>query len=386
MPLTLEYLLTAIAWLLAGLVPLIGVSLLLGWLINMPLRRAENARFFLDLLNVGMRSGRTPEESIVSLSRTGDRDLGGRFHLVAAFLQSGATLIQAIERAPRLLPPQIVALLKIGEELGDFSRIMPTAQAMLKDGDSGVRKSKDYLIILAFVVTPASVMMMMFTSLHVLPKYEGIFADLFGDVAYQSSILLLFVRLQWIWIASQLALLLIIWTGVLLYFINPRSSSWEGTRLAEFCAAIHFRISWKRKRMQRDFSAALGLLLDAGVPEKNALPLAGDCSANLKFIRIVRQCAERLARGARLGDAIKPLDPTGQFQWRLENAEAGGADFQRALESWREELDTKAFQQEHAFTQAFSSGLVLWNGLIVGSLAFAVFDFLSKSITSPVLW
>ena len=384
MPLTLEYLLTAIAWLLAGLVPLIGVSLLLGWLINMPLRRAENARFFLDLLNVGMRSGRTPEESIVSLSRTGDRDLGGRFHLVAAFLQSGATLMQAIERAPRLLPPQIVALLKIGEELGDFSRITPTAQAMLKDGDSGVRKGKDYLIILAFVVSPVSVMMIMFTSLSVVPKYEGILADMFEGIEMQ--FLTLYGSLSWIWVASQLALLLIIWTGVLLYFINPRSSSWEGTRLAEFCAAIHSRIPWKRKRMQRDFSAALGLLLDAGVPEKNALPLAGDCSANLKFIRIVRQCAERLTRGATLGDAIKPLDPSGQFQWRLETADAGGVDFQRALESWREELDTKAFQQEQAFTQAFSSGLVLWNGLIVGSLAFAVFDFLSKSLNHPTLW
>lgn len=384
MPLPLAYFFTATAWLLAGLLPLIGVFLLLAWLVNMPLRRAENARFFLDLISMGMRSGRSPEETIVSLSRTGDRDLGGRFHLVAALLESGMTLIQAIERAPRLLPPQIVALLKIGEKLRDFSRIMPAARSMLKDGDSGVRKGKDYLVVLAFVVTPVSVCWMIFTTLFILPKLEAIAADLLE--AAEVSFVAAAAKLNWIWVGSQLVLLLLIWTGVLIYFVNPRSSSWEGTRLADFCAWIQFRIPWKRKRMQRDFSAALGLLLDSNVPEKNALPLAADCSANLKFIRLAQLCAKRLEGGAKLGDAVRSLDPSGQFQWRLANSEARGGEFQRALESWRENLDMRAFQQEQAFTQAFTSGLALWNGLIVGVMAFALFDFLRKIIMTPSLW
>lgn len=384
MPLSLETTLTTIAWLLCGLVPIVGASLLLAWLINMPLRRMENARFFLDLLMMGIRSGRSPEETIVSLSHTGDRDLGGRFHLVASFLEAGATLIQAIERAPRLLPPQILALLKIGETLGDFSRIMPAARTMLQDGDGGARKGKDYLVVLAFIVTPISVIWMIWTTLFVLPKYETMVEGFFGDQGFGSALFL--TDLNWVWVASQLLLLLIIWSGVLLYFINPRLASWEGTRLAEACASIHFRIPWKRKRMQRDFSAALGLLLDSGIAEKDALPLAADCSANLTFIRLARRCGEGLESGVKLGEAVKPLDPSGQFQWRLENAESRGARFQKALKSWREDLDAKAYQQEQAFTQAFTSGLVLWNGLVVGLLAYGVFEFLSGSLSSPVLW
>jgi len=52
----------------------------------------------------------------------------------------------------------------------------------------------------------------------------------------------------------------------------------------------------------------------------------------------------------------------------MENAARGNLRFQNALEGWIGFLDAKSFQQEQAFAQLLSTGLVIFNGLFVGLL------------------
>ena len=106
-------------WFALWLAPLTIVITAIYFLVSLPLRRQERARFFLDLLELGLKEGRTPEQTIVAVSRSGDPSMGARFHLLAAHLEIGFRLGQALEKVPRLLPPQINAMLKTGEEIGD---------------------------------------------------------------------------------------------------------------------------------------------------------------------------------------------------------------------------------------------------------------------------
>ncbi len=382
---TLSSLLTALAWFVGAAVPLSLGGMLACWLVNTPLRRQENARFFLDILALGLRNGAGPERTIVALSHTGDRDLGGRFHLIATFLESGCNLLEAIRRAPQVLPPRIMALLRIGSELGELSRILPAAQSMLNDGSAAARKAKDYFVTLAFIITPAVLATVVLVQLFVIPKYESILVEMMEGAGYEALWFSL-TRFNWIWAAAQLILLAAIWTSVLIYWVNPVASSWEGTRIARWCSAIQFAIPWRRKRMQRDFAAALGLLLDAGVPEERAITLAADCAENLKFIARARWAVARLKNGAGLIEALVLLDPSRQFEWRLRTATAQDCQAQRALDGWREELDALAFQQEQTFTHAFTSGLAIWNGITVGIIAIAVFVNLTRMIDHASPW
>src|ERR1019366_398461 len=78
-----------------------------------------------------------------------------------------------------------------------------------------------------------------------------------------------------------------------------------------------FRLPWRHKRMQRDFSAMLAILLDAGVPESEAVTLAARSTGNHVFVTRSQIVIGQLQQGKKLTEAIRAIDDSGEFQWRL---------------------------------------------------------------------
>src|SRR5439155_26891650 len=111
----IAFLLWLLIWLVLWQAPLALLSWIACFLVSLPLRRQERARFFLDLLELGLKEGHTPEQTIVAVSRSRDPSMGARFHLLAAHLETGLRLGQALDRVPRLLPLQTAAMLRSGE-------------------------------------------------------------------------------------------------------------------------------------------------------------------------------------------------------------------------------------------------------------------------------
>jgi type II secretory pathway component PulF len=107
-------------------------------------------------------------------------------------------------------------------------------------------------------------------------------------------------------------------------------------------------VPWKQKKLQRTFSAMLAVLLDGGVPEAEAVRLAGDSTANEICRRRARRVMAALEQGIKLDDAVRVFDDSGEFHWRLTNAIHVHGGFLGALRGWHESLDAKAFQQEEA--------------------------------------
>jgi type II secretory pathway component PulF len=139
---------------------------------------------------------------------------------------------------------------------------------------------------------------------------------------------------------------------------------------------ITWRVPWKQKKLQRTFSAMLAVLLDGGVPEAEAVRLAGDSTANEICRRRARQVMAALEQGIKLDDAVRAFDDSGEYHWRLTNATHAHGGFLAALRGWHESLDAKAFQQEEAAAHAVASGLVIMNGVVVGLIATAMFGML----------
>src|SRR5436190_24030389 len=92
-----------------------GVIYLIYFLLTLPMRRNERARFFLDLLELGLKEGHSPEASIMRASSSRDPAPGARFHLLAAYLEEGVRLTEALDRLPGLLHPRITAMLRVGD-------------------------------------------------------------------------------------------------------------------------------------------------------------------------------------------------------------------------------------------------------------------------------
>ena len=130
----------------------------------------------------------------------------------------------------------------------------------------------------------------------------------------------------------------------------------------------------------------LAILLDAGVPEAQAVGWAASSTANRVFVRHAEAVVEQLGAGVPLTEAVQQLDDSGEFRWRLTNAVHAHGGFREALAGWHDWLEAKAFQEEQAVSQVISTGLVLFNGILVGALAIGLFQFLTSIIQEVALW
>ena len=361
-----EMVFAAIVWAVAILVPVFVIHLIF----TAPMRRAERARLFLDLTEDVLKRAQSIEEMIISLAARRDRTLGLRFHLLAAYLESGLHLPDALRKVPHFLPPQISEMLRTGEKLGDLRKVLPACREILRDRPAGVRSAVHYLVLVVLIFSPGFITVVVLMDIFIIPKFRGVAAgmgmQLWPETQFVFGNTGLFVCLELVIFFSLLA-------AVLAYAGGPgwvRHFQFRGFPLVDWLA---WRAPWKQKRLQRTFSAMLAVLLDSGVPEAEAVRLAGDCTAN----EICRNRAERivaaLQQGVKLDDAVRQFDDSGEFHWRLANAACARGGFLKALRGWHQTLDAKAFQQEEATAHVVTSGLVILNGALVAIIATAVF-------------
>jgi type IV pilus assembly protein PilC len=250
---------------------------------------------------------------------------------------------------------------------------------------SQVRGALNYVLILALVVSPAAVVIPVMLNVFVIPKYKEVFAGILEGAELPAFTRLVIGTSHGVfWI--QIAVIAVTWFLLFAYVGGPRVRGWFRAVLGGLPDWIHYQLPWRRKRLQRDFSAILAVLLDAHVPEADAVTLAGEATANSIIRRRAEKIRAQLTQGVKLPEALRAIDDRGELQWRLANALHRGRGFLAALTGWHEALDSKAFQQEQTAAQITTTGLVLFNGLIVASVVIALFLPLIALIYSATLW
>jgi type II secretory pathway component PulF len=370
-------------WLFVWLAPPVLVAWAAYLVLTLPMRRHERARFFLDLLEQGLRDGQAPEQIIVAVSQSRDPAMGARFHLLAAYLETGRRLGEGLEKVPRLLPPQISAMLRAGEQIGDVGVVLPACRQLAKDGLSHTRGALNYLPIFALVLFPLAPAILLTLAKFVLPRLMVVFAEMGVPTPPVAAYVLNHANT----LAGMMLLAALLVNAVTFAFLGgPRLSAWMQFDSFPLWDWVLYQLPWRRKRMFRDFGAMLSALLDAGVPEPRAVKLAAACTANLIFLRRAERIVDDLRTGRRLSEAMRRLEETGEFRWRLANAAQAANGFRAALSGWIEALDAKAFQQQQAAAHAATTALVLLNGLLVGALVVATFQSLIAIVNAGLLW
>ncbi len=360
-----------------------GLFFLLSYLFSLPMRRRERTRLFLDLIEGGLRRGRSVEHTIVQIARSGDRSLGGRFRRLAGLIERGVRFPDALTSEPGFLPRETAGLLRSGCDAGDVSRILPACREPLSDGVTEIAKAHHYFVLLAFVVTPAWVAVFGGFAVFVAPKLDAIAFDMGSTMP---EIFGLTMRYYHLLIAGHIALIGLLWATAVLYVGGPRLRRWIEDIVPGVGSWLAIHIPWRRQRMQRDFSAALAALLDAGVPEARAVRVAASAAGNDHFTTRASQVIDELARGVALPTAVQRLDDTGELRWRLTNALRGRGQFSEALAGWHQALEARAFHGEQVFAQIATTGLVLVNGVSVLALAVTLFSWFTSLINEGTLW
>lgn len=371
-----------VIWFFTLVAPVTLLAGFAGWALALPLRREERARSFLHLLDSGLQAGRSAEHTISGLSRTRDRSLGLPFHLLAAHIEEGMPLERAIARVPRLLPPRIAALLAVGAEVGDMRRVIPACLAMLRDGASMVRAATNYQIVLLLAINPIVVIAFPIYLARGLPVSREVLST-YG--LPDPPLVRLLLELAPYLVTLQLVAFVGLGIVALCHVGGPRLMKWVHAGMHPVLDWVAYAIPWRRRRMQRDFSTTLALLLDAQAPEARALMLAASATGNRRFEQRAAGVRRALEDGASLVDAVGAVDSSGELAWRLRNAVGSRDGFARALEGWHRSLHERAYQEEQAWATTLSAGLVLLNGLAVALAAGAFLQSNAWIQLSPVL-
>ena len=380
----MELIAAIIIWLICWLLPFGGVVFAAYFVISLPLRRQERIRSILILLDSAIKEGRSVEETIVSVAATRDTGLGWRFFALAQSLRNGTLRLgQALDTVPGILPAQIVAMIKAGERLGNIRKVMPACRHLLKDSLALTRNSVHYLMAATIATTPVAITIVAVLQTYVLPQFESVVAGM--DIPFPAGLGFLIAH-KTAFLCGETALLLIIWVTASFYIGTPPLFYWFERLFPAMCDRLNFVVPWRYKRLQRDFSSMLAMLLDGGVPEPEAVTLAAECTANSLFIRRARAVVAALQQGVKLTEAIQLMDDSGEFKWRLANAVHGREGFFKAIAGWNESLDARAFQQQQSAAQVVTSGLVILNGLFVGFIVVSLFSVIVAIINAGELW
>jgi type IV pilus assembly protein PilC len=350
-------------------------SVVLHFLLSMPMRRRDRALFFLDLLETVLRRGQPVEQAILSAAENHDRAIGVRFFMVAAHIEGGARLGEALENVPSFLPPQVNMMIRAGEKLGDLKKVLPACREVLRVAPDTVRTTMHYMVAILLLFAPVAIWDISLLSIFVVPKFKYVFAGM-GTEVWPLAQFVLTLNDHFILVGFEAVVFVTLMAVAAIYIGGPGFVRWFQFRSVPVVDWITWRVPWKRKKLLRAFSAMLAVLLDGGVPEAEAVRLAGESTANEICRRRAQRVIAALEKGAKLEDAVRTFDDTGEFHWRLSNATHARGGFLGALRGWHEALDAKAFQQEETATHALTSGLVIMNGVVVGLIAISMFGML----------
>ena len=357
-------------------------SVLIHYLLSLPMRRRDRALFFLDLMETVLQRGQPVEQAILSAAENHDRAIGVHFYLVAAHIEGGARLGEALEKVPRFLPPQINAILRAGEKLGDLKRVLPACREVLRVAPDTVRSTMYYMMAILLLFAPVACFIICLLSVMVIPRFKEVAAG--SSAPLWPLTRFVFENTFWL-VAFEIVVFLALLSVAAIYIGGPGLVRWFQFRSIPVVDWMTWRVPWKQKKLQRTLSAMLAVLLDGGVPEAEAVRLAGDSTANEICRRRARRVIAALEKGIRLDDAVRVFDDSGEFHWRFTNATHAHGGFLSALRGWHESLDARAFQQEEATAHAVASGLVIMNGVVVGLIATAMFGVLIAMLRAAEL-
>ena len=74
----------------------------------------------------------------------------------------------------RLPPPQITAILRTGEKLGDLKRVLPACREVLRIAPDTVRSTMHYMVAILLIFAPVACMLITLLSAFVIPQFKEV--------------------------------------------------------------------------------------------------------------------------------------------------------------------------------------------------------------------
>ncbi|MBI4576526.1 MAG: type II secretion system F family protein [Planctomycetes bacterium] len=225
----------------------------------------------------------------------------GTLQGIAASLEGGATVSEALSRFPRTFGPLYLAMVRSGEEAGtlpDSLRKLADYLDWAETTKGMVRQAFVYPAILAVIVSG----LVWFLLTGLIPKITKVMADAGAELPVVTKMLVAmsdFLVNWWYLVALAIA-------GVVAAFLAMRASA-GGRRIQD---AISLRLPvlgiLLHKSCSSRFANTLGNLHSTGVEMVRTLEICRSVVGNEWMAQAIDGASRRVSQGERLSDALRP--------------------------------------------------------------------------------
>ena len=242
---------------------------------------------------------------------------------IADATDNGSPLSDALDKHGRVFPKAYRALVRAGERAGNLATVSERLKEMARLRRQTASRAAAY-VMYPLVLAGAVGFVIWFVAVVVFPSFAHMLRDMGvekpGALAFIEGAMELAERYWYLFLLVPAAAFLT-WRGIALARVRSFAPSGIGWHLP-------LLKRYERRRAVSQYALVAGRLMEAGLPEPEALEIAAASSGNACMDRIALAASERAKEGAKLSEALRAADPRGElpseFAWYVEVGEASG--------------------------------------------------------------
>jgi general secretion pathway protein F len=265
--------------------------------------RGRDVTIFLRQLALLIEAGLTLEAALQTLADDANKAVARFAGDLRSTISAGQTFAEALERHPGIMEPAYVAMVRAGEASGKLAGVLRAIVDDRTRRDLLAERINSTIRYPLFLIT-ASVLILMFFLLYVVPQFAAVFKDL-GNRLNAGAALVLAVS---DWLHSNLDLFLgTCLIAVLGGWIVLHKRERRG-RILALVAMIPGIAGPMRDRRTARVLGTLGLLLANGVSLPTALKILRDIAAEPASMAALDRLHDQVRNGRRFAEALAETD------------------------------------------------------------------------------
>ncbi|MHA3684329.1 type II secretion system F family protein [Leucobacter sp. HY1910] len=323
------------------------------------------AKQMAGLLNAGLPLLRT---LTVLEEQAENKRLQRALQVIKTDIERGSTLSNAMGKHPKMFPPLMVNLVRVGEMGGFLADVMVSAAATYKSEaelKNQIKAATTYPIIVFCIAILGSLGMIIF----IVPIFAEMFSSMGSELPLPTQVLVTLSD-NMIWIVP---LLLLFGVGGFFWWQGNKHKDSVRRVVDPWRLKLPVAGPLATKVAVARFSRGLSMMLKAGVPLVQALDIVGQASNNWAIEEAVRAVQDSVKQGRSFST---PLEESGVFPTMVVQMITVGEEsgtLPDMLESIADFYDDEVKTATEQLTSSIEPILIVGIGIIIGGMVVALY-------------
>ncbi len=282
-------------------------------------------------------------------------------------VKGGKSLVEVLEKSPKVFPPIYLALVRAGEATGKMDVILTRLADSLEKSRNFKSKVRGVLVYPSIVVSGMGIVSFIVMTV-VVPRMTGLYKEFGVTLPLPTQIL---IAVSSFLLNFWFIIIFAVVGGVVFYLKFKQTNSGKHV-IASLSLNVPIFGPLIKQATLVEITRTLALLIDGGVPILTSLEIAQDATSNILYIEAFRDAGKRVEKGFPLSE---PLSGNSLFPPILSQMVAVGEQTGKlgdSLFKLSSYFETEAESAIRTLTTALEPLIMIVLGLGVGFLVMAI--------------